>query len=1463
MGFFGRAGAAGAEWLTSLLDWTKRKPLTIAGAEKTNAVFGTDADQQIETFATYTDQTDAQASWVANDDSDTHRVDVTNDLLDCHAVSDLTNDSVGYDLGLVGDTWTLRYKWKMTARAVNGTGWDIYTIFGLSDDSQAVNESTDQQGIGFGHYQDNLIRTFTSTYANEHNFNGEIGATNNNKNFTLVYSADDITAGTEYWISQSRLDATHVITTIYGDSNYTNAIESQVMVIPDIQNLRYLVARNRMNGNNVSGSQTIEIDDVQFWNNETVVENLPSQQTALEEEIGSFTSYTETGSGIDVSKGTNVVDFDVNNTTIRDDSVWKDLTSISDTIWRFDFDIEITSLTTNTDVSTQQLFVALSSVDGTNTVDSTADTIAFSIRMWNSSTKFTASWGNNENLVINQTNSSMTPVVSTPYYISMVRTSDTAFDIIIYSDSARTTVLETVSVTGMDASGVTSLRYLKIQEQNDDATCNGTLIGTVSNVKVWENITEVNPTTLTDYVLPVRIIGDTDLQRKTAGELEDTFTADDWTNGVGDTVFVTTGTGMIWDAGAVGSDSEYIDIDGATINDTKWRMDFDVQVDNATQGASGSNSEFYVGIGASSGSISTAQDCIYMRVLLDSGQVSTRISASTNVAIDSGAPTHSATLPSFTMGASNYYFTLQRESDVLARLTVFADKARTIELSTITVAITASTVTSLRYAHIGTKDEGGDHTFDGVVTAVRVWENTLNPVDQETATHTEDYASATGWTTDAGSLVSITGGIVTYGGAGNNTDHRISYPISMPDDKWTCDFDYRFTDSGVDAAGFYFSDIQAKMLGTVDYIGFRIDNGAGQMQISTRKSTTLTNGNVLTAFTDATWYYCRLSRNGKTIKLEAYTDSDRTILHDSDTLVITADIIGLEYMNHATPDNGATGSGQSVIDMDNVSIWKGIDSPNANGRKIVFTDNLFDTAGTEYASKTISYDPIAGDLEAEVRIPTLTMGADTTIQMYYEYGATTPSYVPEVLPTLTADAEFGLSGTEVIDDMTTYTDQTEANLGWIPNNNEAGNRVNISSDELEFNFTMDSTNETIVHDLGASIGTNNFVLRFKTNYSTLTASANNQHWFGLSDGDETESASDAQDGIGIIPIYTSGHKKFITSSPDGGTPISTNDTLGTYALTTSVDLYVTIRRTSTTTYFVEIRTGSHTGTLVEDFGGVQTCESTITGLRYIKFACHDSLSESGVQQGIIDDVEFWSNEGSVTPVRESHTYNPNYKGVYHLNGNALDSTVNANDAATENGSPTSTALSTGVGMSFDGSSDWYSAIPESDFDFENTDPVVIEFQIKTTDTSADIFTKFDLSNTGWIVGVSSGAIIGQWLNNDASNASKWIGDTAINDGELHHISLVYYGDKDTDSNRIFIDGVEDTFSNNQDNLTSSTLNAILPSIGARSNGSNPFLGTLRKLSAYKALLGTSAIQSRYNAEKANTDMITSGTEVTQ
>ena len=1461
-GFFGRAGAAGVEWLTSLLDWTKRKPLTIAGAEKTNAVFGTDADQQIETFATYTDQTDAQASWVANDDSDTHRVDVTNDLLDCHAVSDLTNDSVGYDLGLVGDTWTLRYKWKMTARAVNGTGWDIYTIFGLSDDSQAVNESTDQQGIGFGHYQDNLIRTFTSTYANEHNFNGEIGATNNNKNFTLVYSADDITAGTEYWISQSRLDATHVITTIYGDSNYTNAIESQVMVIPDIQNLRYLVARNRMNGNNVSGSQTIEIDDVQFWNNETVVENLPSQQTVTYEDDFTTDNFTDSTTTIDVDAVTNFrLDWSFPRETTNHECYYDfGAGVISETNWVLQFDVDTTTITDGS-ASHKMGFFGL--VDGLGGWATTRDAIGISYQNSSGASEQDIHPHVGDGAAMGGSETELTRELAVEKLYWTLSRDGTVYRVIGRTDSQTGTIFNDTTYTA--AATVDGLRYFYVSNSND-STQSGEISGNLDNLKFYNGISELNPTTLTDFVLPVRITGDTDLQRRTTPTHEDLFTADNYSD-TGSLIGVNTTTAKLDWNGAQDASTHGSTFDMTSISDTLFYASFKLRINTLTAPSSASNR---VVIGLFSATHATAgdssQDGIGLMITNDTGTNTFQAQDQDGASMTSDAQAF-AEVPAVD---KDYYVLIKRESSTQAYVELYSDPLheQLIESESITVSATNDT---LRYFGVKMRSSADvNGTFDGTIDNVRVWSGTLNPVDQEVATIINDFTTSDGHATSDSAKMDYNGtnDNLDWDADRDGTDNSQTIDLQHAswlngenlDDIFTATFKLvvsTFTQGGDTILYMGFSDSTDGQSTPQDFFGVSFKElSAGEKgfggQVKDGAALSSTSPNNMTIATNT--YYIKIIKDNDVGSAVISLNSDFSNPEAEQTMSGAGSLAALRYFK-VTSHISSSATGAMTGTIDDLTIWNGINSTNASGRKIVFTDNLFDTAGTEYASKTISYDPIAGDLEAEVRIPTLTMGADTTIQMYYEYGATNPSYVPETMTAPTVDYE---------DDFTTDTLGTNtsdtASIDWN------------GSDALDLKCISGSThNDAGVIDL-ITVSDTKSVLKFKLELVSRTLGALPQAWVGLSSTDETGDASVSQDFYGINIQGGAGDASILAVHSDGAAPqgAGTDDTsTETFGIET---LWFIITRTSDITFTVEIYSDAYT-TLVDTLNG--TVVSTITSTNYFKVMARNYNGAAVAFNFEVDDVEFYNGiTDTSAPIRESNTYNSNYKGVYHLNGNALDSTVNANDGTPANADEFETQNGS-VGATFNATTSDIDLGSDTSIDdiFDGGGHLRFTINPKSDgETSQGTVLDKHTTNLGWTVyftSEASGLIQMNLYQEFSSTDGAWDSLVSIPINEISIIDIIYNNDSADNNPTFIVNGVVRTEENGLMNgntpagtrLTDAAQNMFIGNNSAAGVTFDGFIDNVKIINENNP--PTSESIATYNAEKESTDMITSGTEVTQ
>jgi hypothetical protein len=327
--------------------------------------------------------------------------------------------------------------------------------------------------------------------------------------------------------------------------------------------------------------------------------------------------------------------------------------------------------------------------------------------------------------------------------------------------------------------------------------------------------------------------------------------------------------------------------------------------------------------------------------------------------------------------------------------------------------------------------------------------------------------------------------------------------------------------------------------------------------------------------------------------------------------------------------------------------------------KIVFTDNAFDEDAVEYASEMVSYDPINGDWTGYVKIPSLATGADTTIQMYYDYTpSATPSYVPELLPdNFTGSAILGEGSATVIDDFSTWTTQGNADTEWT-SENTAKTRVNITTNLIDIDQAY-STGEHayIAKDFGAGVvDTKNWQLRFKINYSTWGTSS--IHCFSMSDGDETVSSNTNQSNI-TGSLNGQGTKTMQLQATDSGVVWLGGSTIP-FTTVTGTDYYVEIMRIDGSKVIMNLYSDSAYSILLRT---VSNDASTVTGdLRYFKISNidWDVTIPAGDINATFDDFEF-SNGTSVDLNREQATWNGNYKAVHHLQGNSTDSTVYGND----------------------------------------------------------------------------------------------------------------------------------------------------------------------------------------------------------
>ena len=247
--------------------------------------------------------------------------------------------------------------------------------------------------------------------------------------------------------------------------------------------------------------------------------------------------------------------------------------------------------------------------------------------------------------------------------------------------------------------------------------------------------------------------------------------------------------------------------------------------------------------------------------------------------------------------------------------------------------------------------------------------------------------------------------------------------------------------------------------------------------------------------------------------------------------------------------------------------------------------------------------------------------------------------------------QFGVS--ELFRDRFIYASQTLADVAWVPNDS-AKMRANIGTEVLDFNAVLDSTVDSIVHDIGGTINNTAWVLRFSVEFTTLVESLSNVLFIGISDSNQTTGSGSAQDGLWLGLQHTVLFHRVGSMDTDASLPASASfDNFTDYALSTGVKYYVEIKRTASNSYAIGLFSDpEYTVSIVSATG---TCPVGVTGLRYIKIMNQSTVTQTGNFQGTIDDVQFWN--GVTVPTITTNHWRIRFKlDITNLNdgGNSID-----------------------------------------------------------------------------------------------------------------------------------------------------------------------------------------------------------------
>lgn len=213
------------------------------------------------------------------------------------------------------------------------------------------------------------------------------------------------------------------------------------------------------------------------------------------------------------------------------------------------------------------------------------------------------------------------------------------------------------------------------------------------------------------------------------------------------------------------------------------------------------------------------------------------------------------------------------------------------------------------------------------------------------------------------------------------------------------------------------------------------------------------------------------------------------------------------------------------------------------------------------------------------------------------------------------------------DDFTSYADQASADAIY-PSNDTAKARVNITTDLINFNSVLDSTNDSISRDY-TTVSDTLWVMRFHLIVSSVTVTAGDEVFIniGMSSVDYATARASAQDSISLNLFCDNLTRTYRIQHGDGAS-MGANNTNFTETVTAGDDYYIELKRTSATNVDVNIYSNSAFTTLVETKSA--TVASTIAGLRYfvIRNGAHTTASGSIVIT--LDDIKFYNGVTTIS-----------------------------------------------------------------------------------------------------------------------------------------------------------------------------------------------------------------------------------------
>jgi len=195
-----------------------------------------------------------------------------------------------------------------------------------------------------------------------------------------------------------------------------------------------------------------------------------------------------------------------------------------------------------------------------------------------------------------------------------------------------------------------------------------------------------------------------------------------------------------------------------------------------------------------------------------------------------------------------------------------------------------------------------------------------------------------------------------------------------------------------------------------------------------------------------------------------------------------------------------------------------------------------------------------------------------------------------------------------------------------------------------------------------------------------------------------------------------------------------------------------------------------------------------------------------------------------------------------------------NDGNLINGPNWTTGFIDGA-LEFDGFDDYVDVNPVGELDFERTEAYTLSAWYKGVAEQRTILSKMDksISYRGYDMYISSGYVQAHIISNWRSNAICETGTLyPINDFIWHHIVITYDGSSSANGLKIYIDGMEEITTVDEDSLSSTIQNSVSFKIAARGGTSTSahLGGKIDDVRIYGRALSAAEIEELYLGEEA-------------